>query len=691
MKHTLLVELFTEELPPKALPRLAASFAGAIVASLIEKKLVAADAQPTIFASPRRLGVSIPAVLAVAADEEAVEKIMPVAVALGADGQPSPALRKKLEARGIALDAVAQFERRLDGKSETFFYRYQAAGAKLADVLAGMVQDALKKLPIPKVMRWGDSDVTFVRPVHKLVMLHGADVVAGEVLGLTAGRETGGHRFLSAGAVTLTDADSYASTLHSVGKVVASFDARRDAIRAGLASRAAALNATLASDDALLDEVTALVEWPVVLEAGFAETFLNVPQECLILTMQQNQKYFPLLDAQGKLMNRFLLVSNLENADPSHIIHGNERVLRARLSDAKFFFEQDQKQKLESRVPRLGNVVYHNQIGTQLERVERLESLAGQIAALIGANVDDARRAARLAKADLVSDMVGEFPELQGIMGMYYAHLDGENDTVAAAIEGHYHPRFAGDSLPVGDVAKAVALADKLETVVGIYGIGLIPTGDKDPFGLRRHALGILRMALELPLDITELLALTAAAFPAGKLSASVASDVFGFMLDRLKNLLLADARADEIDAVLALAPTRLDRLRATLAAVAAFRALPEAATLAAANKRVKNILKKVEGEVSDTLNPALLAEAAEQALAAAIVTVRSEVDSAYAAHDLTGALTRLAALKAPVDAFFDGVMVMADDLAVRQNRLALLAQLAGLFNRVADISLLLE
>ena len=691
MKHTLLVELFTEELPPKALPRLAASFAGAIVASLIEKKLVAADAQPTIFASPRRLGVSIPAVLAVAADEEAIEKIMPVAVALGADGQPSPALRKKLEARGIALDAVAQFERRLDGKSETFFYRYQAAGAKLADVLAGMVQDAVKKLPIPKVMRWGDSDVTFVRPVHKLVMLHGADVVAGEVLGLTAGRETGGHRFLSAGAVTLTDADSYASTLHSVGKVVASFDARRDAIRAGLASRASALNATLASDDALLDEVTALVEWPVVLEAGFAETFLNVPQECLILTMQQNQKYFPLLDAQGKLMNRFLLVSNLENADPSHIIHGNERVLRARLSDAKFFFEQDQKQKLESRVPRLGNVVYHNQIGTQLERVERLESLAGQIAALIGANVDDARRAARLAKADLVSDMVGEFPELQGIMGMYYARLDGENDTVAAAIEGHYHPRFAGDSLPVGDVAKAVALADKLETVVGIYGIGLIPTGDKDPFGLRRHALGILRMALELPLDITELLALTAAAFPAGKLSASVASDVFGFMLDRLKNLLLADARADEIDAVLALAPTRLDRLRATLAAVAAFRALPEAATLAAANKRVKNILKKVEGEVSDTLNPALLAEAAEQALAAAIVTVRSEVDSAYAAHDLTGALTRLAALKAPVDAFFDGVMVMADDLAVRQNRLALLAQLAGLFNRVADISLLVE
>ena len=688
---TLLVELFTEELPPKALKRLGESFADVIRAELARAGLLEDNAVATAWASPRRLAVSIDHVRATAPDRDVTEKIMPVAVALTADGQPSPALRKKLEARGIALDAVAQFERRPDGKHETFFYTYTAAGARLADELPRAVQESVRKLPIPKVMHWGDSDVTFVRPVHKLVALYGSEIIDCEVLGLFSDRITGGHRFLSEGDITLPDAESYARVLEQEGRVVAGFDDRRERIRAGLDAAARRLNATIAADDALLDEVTALVEWPVVLEAGFAEDFLKVPQECLILTMQQNQKYFPLLNAEGKLINRFLLASNLETADPSHIIHGNERVLRARLSDAKFFFEQDQKQKLESRVPRLGNVVYHNQIGTQLERVERLESLAGQIAGLIGANVDDARRAARLAKADLVSDMVGEFPELQGTMGMYYARLDGENDTVAAAIEGHYHPRFAGDSLPVGDVAKAVALADKLETVVGIYGIGLIPTGDKDPFGLRRHALGILRMALELPLDITALLALTAAAFPAGKLSATVAADVFGFMQERLKNLLLADARADEIDAVLALAPTRLDNVRAVLAAVAAFRALPEAATLAAANKRVKNILKKVEGEVSEAVNPALLAEAAEQALAQAITSVRAEVDAAQAAGDLTGALTRLAALKAPVDAFFDGVMVMADDLAVRQNRLALLAQLAGLFNRVADISLLAE
>ncbi len=691
MTDTLLVELFTEELPPKALSRLATSFADTLLAGLLAKKLAPAEAVATVYASPRRLAVSIPAVLARAADESAEEKIMPVSVALTADGQPSPALIKKLEARGIPLTAVAQFERRMDGKAEAFFYRYQAAGAQLAECLAGLVQDALKKLPIPKVMRWGDSEVTFVRPVHALIQLHGANVVAGEVLGLTAGRTTYGHRFLSSGALTLNHADDYARVLETEGKVLASFAARRATIQAGLAARAAALGATLAGDDALLDEVTGLVEWPVVLEGQFAETFLAVPQECLILTMQQNQKYFPLLDAQGRLMNRFLLVSNLQAADPSHIIHGNERVLRARLSDAKFFFEQDKKQKLDARVPKLGNVVYHNQIGTQLERITRLEGIAGEIAQLIGADVSQATRAAYLAKADLVSDMVGEFPELQGIMGMYYAQLDGENPTVAAAIEGHYHPRFAGDSLPTTLVAQAVALADKLETLVGIYGIGLIPTGDKDPFGLRRHALGSLRMVLGLPLDLKQALTLTAAQFPAGKLSPTVVEDVYGFMLERLKNLLATEARADEVDAVLALAPTRLDSLQATLAAVAVFRTLPEAATLAAANKRVKNILKKVEGEVPSQVQPALLTEAAEQALAAAIHAVMPTAEAAFGAGDFTAALTCLAVLKAPVDAFFDGVMVMADDAAIRANRLALLGKLAMLFNRVADISLLVD
>ena len=688
---TLLVELFTEELPPKALPKLAASFADTIRAELVARQLVDADAAATEFASPRRLAVSLAGVRAQAPDRDVTEKIMPVNVALTADGQPSPALVKKLEARGIPLDAVAKFERRPDGKSEAFFYTYTAAGAVLDEVLAGIVGDAVKKLPIPKLMHWGDSDVQFVRPVHGLIQLHGERVVPGEVLGLQSGRHTGGHRFLSAGEISITSADAYADTLAAEGRVIAGFDARREQIRAGLAAKAAALGATIAADDALLDEVTALVEWPVVLEAGFEADFLKVPQECLILTMQQNQKYFPLLDAQGRLINRFLLVSNLETADPSHIVHGNERVLRARLSDARFFFEQDQKHTLASRVAKLADVTYHNKLGSQLERVERLESLAAAIAERLGDDMALARRAARLAKADLVTDMVGEFPELQGIMGRYYAEHDQEPAVVAAAIEGHYHPRFAGDTLPEGNIALAVALADKLETLAGIWGIGLIPTGDKDPFALRRAALGVLRMVQETPLDLREVLALAVGTFPAGKLADGTVDALYGFCLERLKNLLAADYRGDEIDAVLAQQPTVLNELRAVLAAVGAFRALPEAAALAAANKRVKNILKKVEGELPASVDPALFSEDAERALADAIHAVLPEVDAAFAGRDYAAALSRLAALKAPVDAFFDGVMVMADDAAVRQNRLALLGKLAGLFNRVADISLLAE
>lgn len=690
---TLLVELFTEELPPKALKRLGESFADVIRAELARAGLLEDNAVATAWASPRRLAVSIDHVRATAPDRDVTEKIMPVAVALTADGQPSPALRKKLEARGIALDAVAQFERRPDGKHETFFYTYTAAGARLADELPRAVQESVRKLPIPKVMHWGDSDVTFVRPVHKLVALYGSEIIDCEVLGLFSDRITGGHRFLSEGDITLPDAESYARVLEQEGRVVAGFDDRRERIRAGLDAAARRLNATIAADDALLDEVTALVEWPVVLEAGFEAEFLKVPQECLILTMQQNQKYFPLLDANGRLMNRFLLVSNLETADPSHIIKGNERVLRARLSDAKFFFEQDQKQKLEARIPRLADVVYHNQLGSQLERTERLAVLAGDIARALGADAAIAERAARLAKADLLTDMVGEFPELQGVMGRYYALIDGELPVVADAIEGHYHPRFAGDSLPDGDIATAVALADKLEMLTGIWGIGLVPTGEKDPFGLRRQALGVMRMLMNARLDLKALLERAVATFPAGKLAADTAPALYVFMLERLKNLLTADAatRADEVDAVLALEPGHFDEVPAVLAAVAAFRALPEAAALAAANKRVKNILKKVEGELPTGVDAALLTEAAETELWQSIDAVLPTVEAAFAARDYATALSRLAVLKAPVDAFFDGVMVMADDAAVRANRLALLARLAGLFNRVADISLLAE
>ncbi|MDC7690994.1 glycine--tRNA ligase subunit beta [Vogesella sp. SH7W] len=686
MTATLLIELLTEELPPKALEKLAASFADTITDELKKLQFVASNVQSHVFASPRRLAVQIPAVAAIQPEQHSVRRGPAVASGMK-DGQPTPALAGFARSCGVEVSQLSTVH---DGKQDVYAYESTKAGESLSAVLSGIVASALKKLPAPKLMRWGDLDVQFVRPVHGLVMLHGEQIVAGEVLGLQSGNVTRGHRFLSAGEVTIPSADAYPRTLAEEGKVIASFLARRELVRQRLSHAAAKLNATIAAPDALFDEVTGLVEWPVVLEAGFEAEFLNVPQECLILTMQQNQKYFPLLDSNGKLMNRFLLVSNLETDDPRFIIGGNERVLRARLSDAKFFYEQDQKHRLDSRLPRLEHVVYHNKIGNQLERITRLTSIASAIAAKLGADSSLAGRAAYLAKADLVSDMVGEFPELQGIMGRYYARLDGEDEVVADAIEGHYHPRFAGDSLPQGAIATAVALADKLETIVGIWGIGLIPTGDKDPFALRRAALGVLRMVLEQPLDLKALISDAAAAFPAGLLSATVVDEVYAFCLERLKNYLANDYKGDEIDAVLALAPTQLNEVAAILAAVAQFKALPEAATLAAANKRVKNILKKTEGDIA-AVKPALFAEDAERALFDAVETLAPAVDAKFAAHDFSGALTQLASLRAPVDAFFDGVMVMADDLAVRGNRIALLARLAALFNRVADISLLAE
>ncbi|MBX9347985.1 glycine--tRNA ligase subunit beta [Chromobacterium piscinae] len=686
MNATLLIELLTEELPPKALPRLAASFAQTIAEELKKMQFAAADAEAVVYASPRRLAVQLSGVLAVQ-PEQRITRQGPAAAAGMKDGQPTPALAGFARSCGVDVSELSIVS---NGKQDVYAYSSTKPGEALSAQLADVVSLALKKLPVPKLMRWGDSDVQFVRPVHGLIMLHGDKVIDGEVLGLKSGSATRGHRFLSQGDVAIANADAYARAMHEQGKVIASFDARRELIRHKLAEAAAKLGATIAAPDELFDEVTALVEWPVVLEAGFEAEFLQVPQECLILTMQQNQKYFPLLDKNGKLMNRFLLVSNVDPQDPSFVIGGNERVLRARLSDAKFFFEQDKKHRLDSRLPRLANVVYHNKIGSLLERVERLQSIAGAIAHELGADAALAARAAYLAKADLVSDMVGEFPELQGIMGMYYAQHDGEHAEVAAAIEGHYHPRFAGDTLPEGKIATAAALADKLEAIVGIWGIGLIPTGDKDPFALRRAALGVVRMALEADLDLKRLLAVVAEAFPAGKLSANVAEEVFGFMMDRLKNFLAADYKGDEIDAVLALSPSRLNEVRAVLAAVAAFKSLPEAAALAAANKRVNNILKKAEGEIG-AVDAALLQEAAEQALYAAVQELAPAVEAKFAAHDFAGALSQLASLKAPVDAFFDGVMVMAEDAKVRANRIALLASLAALFNRVADISLLAE
>jgi glycyl-tRNA synthetase beta chain len=691
MQDTLLVELLTEELPPKALARLGEAFAAAIVRGLADRKLIHGAPDFHWYASPRRLAVTVAAVTDQADDAVVAEKIMPVAVALDAAGNPSPALVKKLEAKGIPVTELAKFERRMDGKSETFFYHATVRGAQLDAVLAGIVLEAVKKLPIPKVMRWGDAEHEFVRPVHGLVQLHGARVVPGEVLGLAAGNATRGHRFMGEGRVVIEHAIDYARTLFERGMVVASFEARRHMIAELLKRRVAELGGGLSyiEDEALLDEVTALVEHPSVYVAAFEPEYLAVPQECLILTMKANQKYFPLLDTHGKLVNKFLVVSNMHVADPVNIVEGNARVVRPRLADAKFFFDQDRKQPLESRLTRLANVVYHNKLGSQLARVERLEKLAGAVAAKLHTDAAQAARAARLAKADLVTDMVGEFPELQGIMGTYYARHDGEAPAVAEAIAQHYYPRFAGDALPQGNVACAAALADKLDALVGFFGIGLIPSGDKDPFALRRAALGVLRILLEtpLPLDLAELVGAARHGFAAGVLSADFEAGLHDFLLERLRNLLRDAGHAqDAVEAVLAQRPTRIDLVPAKLDAVRAFGALPEAQALAAANKRIVNILKKSEGAAAE-VDVALLQEAAEKALFHEVNDLAPAIHSQLAAEDYTGALVALAGLRGAVDTFFDQVMVNTDEPLIRANRLALLSQLAGLMNGVADIS----
>ena len=686
MTQTLLIELLTEELPPKALNNLGNHFAQSIAEGLEKAQLIDGAAQFTAYASPRRLAVSVANVKAVQAEQHIVRK--GVSVAAGTkDGVPTKALEGFARSCGVEIGSLKIIH---DGKQDVYAHEFTQAGQTLAALLGEIINNAIKKLPIPKVMRWGSSTHTFVRPVHGLVVLHGADVVPVNVLGLDSRRQTLGHRFLSQGAIVFAQADDYAQQIAEQGKVIASFAERRAAIKNELDKVSGSLNATVAADDALLDEVTALVEYPVVLQAEFEEHFLAVPQECLILTMQQNQKYFPLLDQNGKLMNRFLLVSNLQTTDLSHIIHGNERVLRARLSDAEFFYKQDQKATLESRLPKLEHVVYHNKIGSQAQRIERLQTIAAHIAKALGADVAAAERAARLAKADLVTEMVGEFPELQGTMGKYYAVLDGEQPEIAAAIEQHYQPRFAGDKLPESPIATAVALADKLETLVGIWGIGLIPTGDKDPYALRRAALGVLRMLMNSPLSINDLLNTVAAQFPKDLLAANTVAEVADFMQARLAVLLQNDYAQDTVAAVLAQRPDRLDDLADKLQAVESFKKLPEAAALAAANKRVQNLLKKADAQLG-AVQENLLQEDAERALFAATQALRPTVQNALAQHDFQAALTALAAVKPQVDAFFDHVMVMAEDAAVKQNRLNLLNELATLMNAVADISLLSE
>ncbi len=693
----LLVELFVEELPPKALKKLGEAFAQALGQSLKTQGLAPADAGVTAYASPRRLAAHVTGVVAAAADKPVVQKLMPVAVGLDAGGNATPALLKKLAALGADASVVPGLRRESDGKADVLFYDSLAKGATLAEGLQKAIEAALAALPIPKVMSYqlqdGWSSVHFVRPAHRLVALHGADVVPVSVLGLQSGRETQGHRFEGAkDPVVIADADSYAETLKRDGAVIASFAERRAEIARQLAAAAEKAGGRPIEDEALLDEVTALVERPNVLIGQFEEEFLAVPQECLILTMKANQKYFPLLDSRGKLTNKFLLVSNISPADPGAVIGGNERVVRPRLADAKFFFDQDRKKTLESRVLGLAKVVYHNKLGTQGERVQRVCAIAKAIGSTLGgeALALQAEQAALLAKADLLTDMVGEFPELQGIMGRYYALHDGLAPAIADAIEDHYKPRFAGDSLPRGSVGTVVALADKLETLVGMFGIGQIPTGDKDPFALRRHALGVIRMLsegdLDLPLD--KLLATATAPFSAVEGFKANDAALADFIYDRLAGSLRDQGyTAQEVDAVVSQRPQRLGDIAKRLAAVRAFAALPEAAALAAANKRVGNILKKADGAVAAKVDGAALKEAAEIALNGALQTIKPQADAAFAAGDYAASLRSLAALKAPVDTFFDQVMVNAEDPALRANRLGLLATLHEAMNRVADLS----
>jgi glycyl-tRNA synthetase beta chain len=693
--RSLLVELFVEELPPKALKKLGEAFAQGLADSLKAQGLAGADAALTPFASPRRLAAHLSAVSAVAPDKSVSQKLMPVAVALDASGAPTPALLKKLAALGADASVVPTLRRAPDGKAEALFLDAVQPGVTLAAGLQKALDEALARLPIPKVMQYqladGWSSVHFVRPAHGLVALYGAEVVPVATLGLQSGRQTRGHRFEAAAeTLEIPQADAYEQTLQEQGAVIPSFAARRAEIVRQLTQAAAREGLQPIEDEALLDEVTALVERPNVLLCSFEPEFLAVPQECLILTMKANQKYFPLVDAAGRLTHRFLIVSNIRPADPSRVIGGNERVVRPRLADAKFFFDQDRKRTLASRVPGLSKVVYHGKLGTQGERVDRVRAIARGIGEQLGglSLADLADEAATLAKADLLTDMVGEFPELQGIMGAYYARHDGLREAVADAIEDHYKPRFAGDALPRGDVGLCVALADKLETLAGLFGIGQLPTGDKDPFALRRHALGVVRMLVEraLPLSVPQLVEAAFRAFPAGHGAAQ--AEVLRFLDERLAGWLREQgSSAHEVDAVLALKPAQWAGLPQRLAAVRAFAGLPEAPALAAANKRVGNILKKSDDAPLVDVQMRLLVEPAEAALWAALEQVGPKAQAALAAGDLTASLQALAALKAPVDAFFDAVMVNAEDPALRANRLALLRALHSAVNQVADLS----
>lgn len=715
MQDDLLIELLTEELPPKSLLKLSQAFAKGIFEGLKGQGFVTDNvdyaAAVTEFATPRRLGALIKAVAGQQSERTVERKGPALSAAFDKDGKPTPALTGFAKSCGVTFEKL---EKQSDKKGEYFIFRAKQPGEALENHLSGIVAAAIKKLPVAKLMRWGESEVQFVRPVHGLIMLHGNKIVPGEVLGLHSGNKTVGHRFLSGGAITVAKADDYEHVLETQGKVIASFERRKQVVTAQIKAQERELGVCIITHediaefkqdaidgkmrviqqimitrDTLCEEVTALVEYPSAYVGSFSEEFLTVPKECLILSMRQHQRYFPVVGQDGELQARFLFISNQKTDHPENIIHGNERVLRARLSDAKFFYEQDKKTRLAERVPKLANVVYHNKLGSQFQRVERLQKLAVAIAEKLihiklAYEIKEVKRAAYLCKADLLTDMVGEFPELQGIMGNYYALHDGEHESVAEAIREHY------ERVPSSAVGICVGLADKLDTLVGIYGIGLVPTGDKDPFGLRRQALSILRTLItnKLSLNLIQLLEIAEAQFPPGILADDTVPRLYEFMLERLKPYLRElDFAPDEIDAVLSLKLTRMDGVVPRLEALQKFRKLPEAESLAAANKRIRNILRQAKHETGDTVDEKLLTEQAEISLAHHVQTSAQEVMPLLHHEEYAQALARLAVLRPAVDEFFDQLMVMADDPAVRKNRLALLNKLSELFMHVADLS----
>jgi glycyl-tRNA synthetase beta chain len=697
---TLLIEVFTEELPPKSLRRLGESFSEGIFSALKTAGLATAASEATSFATPRRLAVQISHVLSQAPDYPVREKLLPTSIAFDAQGQATPPLLKKLSALGYGDIELSTLEKSGEGKNEALYLNVIAPGAALEQTAQIALEQTLSKLPIAKMMHYqvrqkdGQlADVQFARPAHRIMALHGNQVLIIQSLGIHAGNQTEGHRFLAPGILTIGSADQYEKDLQTKAKIIPSFSKRRAQIESDLLK--AAGNDLVLMPDSLLDEVSALVEWPVVYECHFDPEFLEVPQECLILTMQTNQKYFALTDPQGKLRNRFLIVSNIETPKPDAIISGNERVIRPRLSDARFFFKQDQKRPLASRLADLGKVVYHNQLGSQLERTKRVQAIATDIARRLSADAALASRAAEIAKTDLLTDMVGEFPELQGIMGRYYATHDGENPEVAAACSEHYMPRFAGDTLPQTSTGTILALADKLETLVGIWGVGLAPTGDKDPYALRRHALGICRLLLEknLSLSLPELIELARAQFVQKDVQEKAnALAIYEFIIERLRAYLRDQSIAGkpftsaEIDAVLSQEPAQINDLIERLSALREFNALAEAAQLAAANKRISNILKKTTTLIPTSCSSKLLQIPAEATLHQALEAITPALNTAYEKRQYVELLKALVALSGPIDQFFADVMVMDPNAELRDNRLALLQQLHQKMNLVADL-----